>query len=80
MAHDIQGLERDLKAIGELISKIHDAKHAERLSAIVHRTGWTTPREEEFVRAHITALHNHANALYSGFESLVNISDKIGKS
>jgi hypothetical protein len=80
MPHDIKGLERDLKAIGDLISKTHDAKHADRLLAIVHRPGWTTVREEELVRTHITALHNHANALHSGFEELVKIADKIGTS
>jgi hypothetical protein len=80
MPHDIQGLERELKDIGDVISRIHDAKHADLLLTFIHRPGWTTLREEEFVRAYITTLHNQANALHSGFEALVKVADKIGKS
>jgi hypothetical protein len=80
MAHDIQHLERKIRALGDVIAKTAEHKHDEQLLTYIHRPGWTTLIENELVNAQLDALHNHATALDAGLESLVKIADKIGRS
>jgi hypothetical protein len=78
MAHDIEGLKQHVSTLDAAISKLHTAKHAERLITIIHRPGWTTPREFELVKAHVEALSGHVSSLDKSLGELVAIADKIG--
>jgi hypothetical protein len=78
MAHDIAELELKVRALNDVISKFHQAKHVERLVQIIHRPGWTTPREEEFVRAYTDSLHGQISGLHKAFDVLLTIAEKVG--
>ncbi|MGA7313404.1 MAG: hypothetical protein WBX22_05455 [Silvibacterium sp.] len=78
MTHDIQELERELRALGESIAKLANAKHAEKLDAIIHRPGFTTEREHEFMRATVNALHYQVIGFHNACDALHLIAGKIG--
>jgi hypothetical protein len=78
MAHDIAGLEQKVKALHEAESKLHDAEHAKRLLAIIHRPGWTSVAEFELVQAHMASLHHQIRGIHEGLDALVTIAEKIG--
>jgi hypothetical protein len=77
MAHDIAALEAKVRGLEKQVSKLHDAKHSEALIGIIRRPGFTTPRESEFVSAHLDILHSQATSLHSAYETLVKIAEKI---
>lgn len=79
-AHDVDQLKKGVGSLDTAISQLHNAKHAERLITIIHRPGWTTPQEFQLVQAHIEALSEHVRQVHKGFDTLVAIADKIGKS
>jgi hypothetical protein len=79
MAHDIAELESTVRALHEGISKLHGANHAERLMQMIHKPGWTTPRENELVRAHTHSLQGQLVNLHQSFDALLIIADKIGQ-
>ena len=78
MTHDIGDLERKIRALDAVISKLQDAKHSERLLQIIHKPGWTTPRENEFVHAYTDSLHTHVVTLHKEFDALITIAEKVG--
>jgi hypothetical protein len=78
MAHDIAGLERKIRTLKEAISKLHDADYTGVLTGIVHRPGWTTVRELEFVLAAVENTQNQVGTLHKSLDALVTIADKIG--
>jgi HD-GYP domain-containing protein (c-di-GMP phosphodiesterase class II) len=78
MAHDIAGLERNVRALHEAISQLHDAKHPEKLVPIIHRPGWTTIAEFELVQNHVEHLHNQVRDLHKAFDALMATAEKIG--
>ncbi len=80
MAHDIQHLERKIRALGDVIAKTAGKKHDEMLIGFTHRPGWTTLIENELVNAQLDVLHSQATTLAAGLESLVKAADKIGRS
>jgi CHAD domain-containing protein len=79
MAEEFVELERTVRALHDAIGKLHDAKHAERLLQMMHRPGWTTKREEEFVHAQVEGMHSHVANLHKAFDALIAIADKIGR-
>ncbi len=78
MPHDVPALEGKISSLEKQISTLHDAKHSEALIKIVHGPGFTTPREIEFVDAHLDILHSQANNLHSAYDALVKIAGRIG--
>jgi hypothetical protein len=79
MSHDIPALETKVRALGEAVSKLGGAKHAELLSQIIHKPGWTTVRENELVHAHLDASHNQVSSIHKGLDALITIARKIGE-
>jgi hypothetical protein len=79
MAHDIAGLDQKISALNETVSKLKDAKHAERLRPLIHRPGWTTVPEYELVQAHVAHLHHQLTGLHKCLDALVTVAEKIGK-
>jgi hypothetical protein len=79
MSHDIPALETKVRTLGEAISKVGDAKHAELLARIIHRPGWTTVAEHELVHAHLDAFHSQVSGLHKGLDALLAIARKIGE-
>jgi hypothetical protein len=79
MSHDIPALETKVRTLGEAISKVSDAKHAELLARIIHRPGWTTVAEHELVHAHLDAFHSQVSGLHKGLDALLVIARKIGE-
>jgi CHAD domain-containing protein len=79
MPHDVAALQGKIKALEDAVAKLHDAKHATRLLQIIHRPGWTTPREAELVEAHAHSLHNQVTHAHHAFDALLTIADRIGK-
>jgi Protein of unknown function (DUF3421) len=79
MSHDISALETKVRTLGDAISKVSDAKHAELLSQIIRKPGWTTVRENELVHAHLDAFHNQVGNLHKGLDALITIARKIGE-
>jgi hypothetical protein len=68
-----------VRILGEAISKVGDAKHAELLARIIHRPGWTTVAEHELVHAHLDAFHSQVSGLHKGLDALIAIARKIGE-
>jgi hypothetical protein len=79
MSHDIPALETKIRTLGEAISRVGDAKHAELLARIIHRPGWTTLPEHELVQAHLDAFHSQVSGLHKGLDALLAIAGKIGE-
>lgn len=79
MSHDIPALETKIRTLGEAISRVGDAKHAELLGRIIHKPGWTTIRENELVHAHLDAFHSQVSGLHKGLDALLAIAGKIGE-
>ena len=79
MTHDIAGLKQKITTIQDSITKLQDAKHAERLVPIIHRPGWTTIAEFELVQHQVDSLFQQVGNLHKGFDALVAIAEKIGK-
>jgi len=79
MAHDIVGLEKKIRALDEVLSKLQSRKHAELLLPIIHRPGWTTVAEFELVNNHVNSLHDQITTLHKAMEALVAVAEKIGK-
>jgi hypothetical protein len=79
MSHDIPALETKVGTLGEAITEVGNAKHAEILTQIIHKPGWTTVRENELVHAHLDAFHNQVSSLHKGLDALVTIARKIGE-
>lgn len=79
MTHDIAALKQKIDTIQGAVSQLHDAKHAERLTPIIHRPGWTTIAEFELVQAHVDAISQQVSTLHKGLDALVTIAEKIDK-
>lgn len=78
MPHDTTDLKQKVVALQDEIAKLHNAKHADRLLAMIHRPGWTTPQEDELVRAHAASLHAQIRHVHSTFDDLLKAAEKIG--
>ena len=78
MAHDIAGLERQIRALQDAVAKFHKAKHAESLLTIIHKPGWTTERENELVVATVDSLQSQLSGLHKACDTLLTIAEKIG--
>jgi len=79
VAHDSAQLERKVRDLQEAVKKLHTAEHADRLLAIIHRPGWTTPAESELVMAHVDSLQSRATDLHKACDALLAAAEKVGK-
>jgi len=79
MPVDIAALEGEIRTLHDAISKFHDAKHPDRLMAFIRKPGWTTPREDELVRAHVRSLNSQISNVHQAFDMLLTIAAKIGE-
>ena len=79
MTHDIAGLTEKVGLLENEMSELMGAKTTRALLQIMHRQGWTTLREAEFVRASLEALHEQVTSIRMQFSRLIQIADQIGK-
>jgi HD-GYP domain-containing protein (c-di-GMP phosphodiesterase class II) len=79
MAHNITGLEHKVRSLHESVSKLHEAKHADKLSPIIHRPGWTTVAEFELVQSHVEHLHDQIRNLHKALDALISTAEHIGQ-
>lgn len=79
MAHDIQALERKLKALGESTSKLAAAKHADALVSIIRRPGFTSEAEHALLNAMVDALQHQVTGLQQVHDALYSATDMVGK-
>ncbi|QGZ58628.1 hypothetical protein [Paraburkholderia acidiphila] len=71
MAHDIEGLERDMKALQKMLVDLGGHKHFDEFMLSVRKPGFTTKRDEYFVRASISTLHKHVKFIAEQLDSLL---------
>jgi hypothetical protein len=72
-------LEPKIRAIQEQLKQISSEKNTEQLITIIHRPGWTTVREAEFVHAMLDSLAHQVEGVSRAHGALVTVADKIGQ-
>ena len=78
MNDHVETLEPKIRALQAGLNKIALDKRTEQLLVIIHKPGWTTPQEIEFVHAALDSLAHQIEGVDRAHEALVTIADKIG--
>jgi len=78
MSDDIAKLEQKLRELDDSLVKLAGAKYPEQLIGIIHRPGWTTPKESELVQAMVDTLQDQLTVFQRGQETLITIADGMG--
>lgn len=79
MAHDITGLAAKVQVLDQTIADLGTNGIAGVLGGIIHRPGWTTPREIEFVTASVESLQRQVTTAKEHYTQLISIADRIGR-
>jgi hypothetical protein len=75
MAHDIEHLEKRIKAFDEKMVALGNLSSL--MNSIIHRQGWTTLAEYNLVLVAMGALEQHAESISFLRDSLVRAADSI---
>jgi hypothetical protein len=78
MSEHAKTLEPKIRALQEGLKKI--SSQTEKLVVIIHRPGFTTPQEAEFVHAMLDSLTHQVEGVDRGYQALVAVADKVGRS
>jgi hypothetical protein len=78
MSEHAKTLEPKIRALQEGLKKI--SSQTEKLVVIIHRPGFTTPQEAEFVHAMLDSLAHQVEGVDRGYQTLVAVADKVGRS
>lgn len=76
--HNTAHLETRIKEFSTLLATLADTQDLEELIHIIHRPGWTTPAEYVLVSGMVNAMQEHAKALASLRQVLLNGSRAVG--
>jgi len=76
--HDIAHLEAQIKELSTLLATVGDTKDLVELAIIVHKPGWTTIAEQEFVRGTLNTITEQAKVLLSQRKVLLDGSRAVG--
>lgn len=79
MSEHAKTLEPKIRAIHEELKKMASEKNSEQLVTIVHRPGFTTPQEAEFVQAMLDSLTHQIEGVRRAHQALITVADKIGR-
>jgi hypothetical protein len=79
MSEHAKTLEPKIRALQEQLKKISSDKNTEQLVTIIHRPGWTTPQEAEFVHAMLDSLAYQIEGVQRAHQALITVADKIGR-
>jgi hypothetical protein len=79
MSEHTKTIEPKIRALQEQLKKISSEKNTEQLITIIHRPGWTTVREAEFVHAMLDSLAHQIEGVNRAHQALVTVADKIGR-
>jgi hypothetical protein len=77
--HDIKGLEQQIRALHESVTKLYAAKHGETLASTIHRPGWTSKPEFALVQGHVKHLQQSISGIHEAFDALVAAAKQIGE-
>jgi len=77
MNDHVETLEPKIRALQAGLNKIALDKRTEQLLVVIHKPGWTTPQEIEFVHAALDSLAHQIEGVDRAHEALVTIADKI---
>jgi hypothetical protein len=80
MDHDIEGLGRKIKELGEVLSPLSDGDWIEDWLKKVHGPGWTTIAEYTLVAGIVDNLKTQAEAFVALRDSVVRGSSQIAES
>jgi len=80
VAHDINGLERSITEVSELIAHLRGDADIKRLIANIHRPGFTTPAEFMLLNAAIQGMRDHLVAVSALKATVIQASDVIARS
>jgi hypothetical protein len=79
MSEHAKTLEPKIRALQEQLKEISSEKNTEQLITIIHRPGWTTPQEAEFVHAMLDSLAHQIEGVHRAHQALITVADKIGR-
>jgi len=79
VAHDINGLERRITEVSDLIARLRVDADIKRLIANIHRPGFTTPAEFMLLNAAVQGMHDHLAAVSALNATVIHASDVIGR-
>jgi len=79
MTHNITGLAEKIRILVKTISDLRGNEILGVLGGIIHRPGWTTLRELEFVTESVDSLQRQVDTVKNHYIRLIRIADKIGK-
>jgi hypothetical protein len=79
MSDHAKELEPKIRKIYEQLSRMVSEKRGEQLLQIIHRPGFTTPQEAQFVHAMLDSLGYHLEGVDRAQRALVSLSDQIGR-
>jgi len=80
MSEHAKELEPKIRKIQERISNMTTENQSDRLLQIIHKPGWTTLREVQFVQASLDSIGYHLEGVERAHRALVAIADQIGRS
>jgi hypothetical protein len=75
----IKNLEKKIEKLDSAIKSFQKTSKLDELLIIIHRQGWTTPREIFFVTGIINAIQSHVETISGLHQTLLSGSDMIGK-
>ncbi len=79
VAHDINGLERSITEVSDLIARLRVDAEIKRLIANIHRPGFTTPAEYLLLKAAVLSMQEHLAAVSALKATVIQASDAIGR-
>lgn len=79
MSEHAKTLEPKIRALQEGLKTTASEINTEQLLLIIHRPGFTTPQEAEFVHAMLDSLAHRIEGVGRTHRALVAAADKIGR-
>jgi hypothetical protein len=79
MSEHARTLEPKIRALQDGLKKITSQNNTDQLLTIIHRPGFTTPQEAEFVHAMLDSLAHQVEGIDRAHQALVAAADKIGR-
>jgi hypothetical protein len=70
--HNLEYLETRIKELRLQLATMADTQDLEEMISIIHKPGWTTPAEYVLVSGLVDVMHDHAKALASLRQTLLN--------
>ncbi len=75
--HDIPSLEGRIRNLSKQLKHVADDTDLEEMFVFLHRPGWTTPAEYLLVSGIVDVMHEHAKAMVSLKQVLINGSRAV---